>query len=52
MQPQDVPGPPLKRAIAACERSGKPGKVMVHIGGVETEALMSQILTSCARATS
>ena len=35
---------PLKRAIAACERSGKPGKVMVHIGGVETEALMSQIL--------
>ena len=35
---------PLKRAIAACERSGKPGKVMVHIGGVETVALMSQIL--------
>ena len=35
---------PLKRAIAACERSGKPGKVMVHIGGVETAALMSQIL--------
>ena len=35
---------PLKRAIAACERSGKPGKVMVHIGGVETPALMSQIL--------
>ncbi len=35
---------PLKRAIAACERSGKPGRVMVHIGGVETEALMSQIL--------
>jgi dihydroorotase len=35
---------PLKRAIAACERSGKPGRVMAHIGGVETPALMSQIL--------
>ena len=35
---------PLKRAIAACERSGKPGKVMAHIGGVETAEMMSQIL--------
>jgi dihydroorotase len=35
---------PLKRAIAACERSGTPGKVMCHIGGVETRELMSQIL--------
>ena len=26
---------PLKRAIQACERSGRPAKVMVHIGGVE-----------------
>ena len=36
---------PLKRAIAACERSGVPGvKVMCHIGGVADRALMSQIL--------
>ena len=35
---------PLKRAIAACERSGTGGKVMAHIGGVETVTLMSQIL--------
>jgi dihydroorotase len=35
---------PLRRAIAACEKSGKPGKVMMHIGGVETVELMSQIL--------
>lgn len=35
---------PLKRAIAACERSGTSAKVMSHIGGVETAALMSQIL--------
>src|SRR5262245_30880090 len=35
---------PLKRAIAACERSGTPAKVMCHIGGVETRELMSQIL--------
>jgi dihydroorotase len=35
---------PLKRAIAACERSGTQAKVMCHIGGVETVALMSQIL--------
>ncbi len=35
---------PLRRAIAACERSGTRGKVMTHIGGVETAALMSQIL--------
>ncbi len=35
---------PLKRAIAACEMSGKPMKLMVHIGGVETAELMSQIL--------
>ena len=35
---------PLKRAIMACERSGTGAKVMCHIGGVETGALMSQIL--------
>ncbi|MBV9064701.1 MAG: amidohydrolase/deacetylase family metallohydrolase [Methylobacteriaceae bacterium] len=35
---------PLRRAIQACEMSGRPAKIMVHIGGVETEALMSQIL--------
>ena len=35
---------PLKRAIAACERSGTAAKVMCHIGGVETAELMSQIL--------
>jgi len=35
---------PLKRAIRACELSGKPMKVMVHIGGVETAELMAQIL--------
>jgi dihydroorotase len=35
---------PLRRAIAACERSGVPAKLMVHIGGVSEAALMSQIL--------
>ena len=35
---------PLKRAIMACERAGTGGKIMCHIGGVETRALMSQIL--------
>ena len=36
---------PLRRAIAACERSGVAGaKIMCHIGGVENRALMSQIL--------
>ena len=35
---------PLKRAIAACEMSGRPAKVMVHIGGVETPTLMAEIL--------
>jgi dihydroorotase len=35
---------PLNRAILACERSGTSGKVMCHIGGVETPELMSQIL--------
>jgi dihydroorotase len=35
---------PLKRAIAACERAGTGGQVMVHIGGVETRPLMSEIL--------
>jgi dihydroorotase len=37
---------PLKRAIAACEKAGTGGKVMVHIGGVETRALMVQILNT------
>src|SRR3954467_2102643 len=35
---------PLKRAIAACEMAGTGGKVMCHIGGVQTRALMSEIL--------
>jgi dihydroorotase len=35
---------PLKRAIMACEKSGTNGKIMCHIGGVETPQLMSQIL--------
>ncbi len=35
---------PLKRAILACERAGTNGRVMVHIGGVETPELMTQIL--------
>ena len=35
---------PLKRAIAACEAAGTGAKVMCHIGGVETVALMGQIL--------
>ncbi|MEI8146519.1 MAG: amidohydrolase/deacetylase family metallohydrolase, partial [Alphaproteobacteria bacterium] len=35
---------PLKRGIMACERSGRPAKMMVHIGGVESGQLMSQIL--------
>jgi dihydroorotase len=35
---------PLKRAIAACEKAGTGGKVMVHIGGVETREMMGQIL--------
>jgi dihydroorotase len=35
---------PLKRAIAACERAATGGKIMCHIGGVETRELMTQIL--------
>src|SRR5712675_450089 len=35
---------PLKRAIQACEMCGWPARMMVHIGGVETGELMSQIL--------
>jgi dihydroorotase len=35
---------PLRRAISACESAGTGGKVMVHIGGVETRDLMSVIL--------
>src|SRR5207344_3095767 len=35
---------PLKRAILACEKSGTNGKIMCHIGGVETRKLMSDIL--------
>jgi dihydroorotase len=35
---------PLRRAIAACEMSGVPAKIMCHIGGVEDRALMSKIL--------
>jgi len=35
---------PLRRAIQAAEMAGTGGKVMVHIGGVENVALMTQIL--------
>ena len=35
---------PLKRAIRACEIAGTNGRVMCHIGGVETADLMSLIL--------
>lgn len=36
---------PLRRAIAACDRSGVAGaKVMMHIGGVSDRALMSTLL--------
>jgi dihydroorotase len=35
---------PLKRAISACERAGTGGKIMCHLGGVETRDLMAQIL--------
>ena len=35
---------PIRRAILACERSGTPAKLMVHIGGVESSQLMSDIL--------
>ncbi len=35
---------PLRRGIQACERSGVPARMMVHIGGVENTALMSAIL--------
>ena len=35
---------PLKRALKACEMCGWPAKMMVHIGGVETKELMSEIL--------
>src|SRR6201991_1852704 len=35
---------PLKRGIQACEMCGWPAKMMVHIGGLETRELMSQIL--------
>jgi dihydroorotase len=35
---------PLRRAIKACEMAGTGGKVMCHIGGVESVALMIEIL--------
>src|SRR5262244_1385989 len=35
---------PLKRGIQACEMCGWPAKMMVHIGGVETKELMTDIL--------
>ncbi|WJR80245.1 amidohydrolase/deacetylase family metallohydrolase [Bradyrhizobium sp. NP1] len=35
---------PLKRGIQACEMCGWPARMMVHIGGVETSGLMSDIL--------
>ena len=35
---------PLKRGIQACEMCGWPARMMVHIGGVETRELMSEIL--------
>ena len=40
---------PLRRAILACERAGTGGKVMCHIGGVESPELMSQILDTLRR---
>jgi len=35
---------PIRRAILACERSGTRARLMVHIGGVETAQLMTDIL--------
>ena len=35
---------PLNRAIQACEAAGTGGKIMCHIGGVETPKLMADIL--------
>jgi dihydroorotase len=35
---------PLRRGIQACEMCGWPARMMVHIGGVETRELMSDIL--------
>jgi len=35
---------PLRRSIQACEMAGTGGKVMCHIGGVESVALMIEIL--------
>jgi dihydroorotase len=35
---------PLKRAIQACDMCGWPARLMVHIGGVETAQLMTDIL--------
>jgi dihydroorotase len=35
---------PLRRAIRACEIAGNGARVMSHIGGVQTQALMSEIL--------
>ena len=35
---------PLKRGIEACEMCGWPARMMVHIGGVATSELMSDIL--------
>jgi len=35
---------PLRRGIKACEMCGWPARMMVHIGGVETKELMSEIL--------
>src|SRR5262249_16016537 len=35
---------PLRRAIQACEKAGTGGRVMCHIGGAQTAALVSPIL--------
>ena len=35
---------PLRRAIRACEIAGTGGKVMCHIGGVQTLSMMSEVL--------
>jgi dihydroorotase len=37
---------PLKRAIQACDMAGTKGKVMCHIGGVQSRELMSEILNT------
>lgn len=37
---------PLTRAIQACEMSGRPARIMVHIGGIQSFALMDEIMNA------